>query len=606
MYLSQLKLWNFRKFGKTDEEIDLTKPHLSIDFNSGVNLLVGENDSGKSCIVDAIKLILKTHSLEWIKVEEDDFFHGSSRLRIECIFRNLIDNEAKNFTEWLGVEEVMSPEGVTKKVPYLRLILDVKKTLDKILPFEVRGGVDEEGRLISAEAKEYLKATYLRPLRDAEAELVARKNSRLSQILYTHPVFKDKDTHELVKILSDANDEIRKYFEDETHKTTNGFVVLETLKTYLAGFLKKNSPQDAKFHIDNPKLRNILEILKLTLYDDCCGLGTYNLLFIAAELLHLKRENYNGLKLGLIEEVEAHLHPQAQLRVMAALEKEVSKDGVQLILTTHSPNLASKVHIENLILCHDGGVYPLGSESTNLQKTDYSFLERFLDVTKANLFFAQGVILVEGDAENILIPTIAKLIDKDLSSYGISIVNVGGVTFLRYSRIFQRKAGLPNLVLPVSVITDLDVKPDDESSEKSTKTESKKQKYTGSSVKTFVAPHWTLEYCIALSSNLRELLFEAIKSAGAEMNTDGYTGKLIDENWDVFCQGLNDIDLAKKIYKLLTHDGKKISKAITAQYFAKSLEDKAEDTSFITNLKDDVNIKYIIDAIDYAASNSNN
>jgi len=57
-----------------------------------------------------------------------------------------------------------------------------------------------------------LKTTYLKPLRDAKTELIARKNSRLSQILYAHPVFKKKDDHELVKILADANDDIRKYF----------------------------------------------------------------------------------------------------------------------------------------------------------------------------------------------------------------------------------------------------------------------------------------------------------------------------------------------------------------------------------------------------------
>ena len=71
-----------------------------------------------------------------------------------------------------------------------------------------------------------------------------------------------------------------KYFEDETHKETNGYEVLDTLRTYLAGFLSKNSTQKAKFDIDNPDLKNILEILRLTLDDYCSGLGTFNLLFI--------------------------------------------------------------------------------------------------------------------------------------------------------------------------------------------------------------------------------------------------------------------------------------------------------------------------------------
>ena len=94
---------------------------------------------------------------------------------------------------------------------------------------------------------------------------------------------------------------------------------------------------------------------------------------------------------------------------------------------------------KNLIVIKNGNAYPMGSEYTKLEKGDYYFLERFLDSTKANLFFANGIILVEGDAENILLPIIAKKIGKNLSDYGVSIVNVGSVAVLRYSKIFLRK-----------------------------------------------------------------------------------------------------------------------------------------------------------------------
>ena len=86
-------------------------------------------------------------------------------------------------------------------------------------------------------------------------------------------------------------------------------------------------------------------------------------------------------------------------------------------------------------------------------------LERFLDSTKANLFFAKGVIMVEGDAENILIPTIAEIIGKPLYMYGVSIVNVGNVAFLRYSNIFISKEGDKTIGIPTSIVTDLDVRP---------------------------------------------------------------------------------------------------------------------------------------------------
>lgn len=61
MFLSNIKLWNFRKYGTTDE-FNIEAPNLDLDFNDGLNVLIGENDSGKSAIIDAIKIVLKTHS----------------------------------------------------------------------------------------------------------------------------------------------------------------------------------------------------------------------------------------------------------------------------------------------------------------------------------------------------------------------------------------------------------------------------------------------------------------------------------------------------------------------------------------------------------------
>lgn len=602
MHLSHLKLWNFRKFGKDGEEIDLAKPHLSIPFTQGVNLLVGENDAGKTAIIDALKLVLKTHSVDWVKIEPEDFHLGTTRLRIECIFNDIKDEEAVHFLEWLGMRESIDKDGNKIVSSFLKIIVDVGKVDNRVLSYDVRAGADDEGRIMSYEAREFLKATYLKPLRDAKAELIARKNSRLSQILHSHPVFKDKDNHKLVEILADANTEIREYFEDEKTKASNGFEILETLKMYLKRFLKKNSTQDTKLHIDDPKLKNILELLKLTLEDEHCGLGTYNLLFIATELLHLKKDNYNGLRLGLIEEMEAHLHPQAQLRVMTALETDSKVDATQLLLTTHSPNLTSKVPIKNLVMFFGSSAYSLAEEFTLLEPDDYNFLERFLDVTKANLFFAQGVIFVEGDSESLIMPVLAKLVGKDLTEHGVSVINCGGVTFLRYSRIFQRKIADEDLKIPVSVITDLDVLPANEGIEKESAVETKTTKYNGQSVQTFISPHWTLEYCIALSDNLREILFGAIKSAGDEMTRDGYTGKKVSETWADFTNGLNREEIAEKIHSLVSSKGKKISKVITAQYFAKSLETKTGDAEFILKIKEDEHIKYLIDAIEYATS----
>ncbi|MGV0977798.1 AAA family ATPase [Empedobacter falsenii] len=85
MYLSNIKLWNFRKYGNS-EEFNLSNPNLDLDLTKGLNVIIGENDSGKTAIIDAIKLVLKTHSYDYIKVDENDFYLDSNRLRVELIF----------------------------------------------------------------------------------------------------------------------------------------------------------------------------------------------------------------------------------------------------------------------------------------------------------------------------------------------------------------------------------------------------------------------------------------------------------------------------------------------------------------------------------------
>jgi len=346
MYLKNLKLWNFRKYGNTNP-FDLNQPHLDLNFTKGVNVLVGKNDSGKSAIIDAIKIVLKTHSYDWYKIDQDDFFYDSERLRVEIILDELDPEEAKHFTEWLGW--VKDSSGNAKC--YLRLILDVRRNLanKRIFPSDVKAGIDPIGFQLNAEAREYLKTTYLRPLRDAKSELVPRKNSRLTQILQAHDAFKDKDLdHLLVGLFKDFNDSVEQYFlgkNNEGNDLSNDELKGKELKSDIDKYIKSfyDVSKESAFGVKGNNLKTILEKLELSIKDEVNpGLGTLNRLFMASELLHLQKKDWSGLRLGLIEELEAHLHPQAQMQIIEALQKHKE---IQLILTTHSPNLGSKIKL---------------------------------------------------------------------------------------------------------------------------------------------------------------------------------------------------------------------------------------------------------------------
>ena len=453
MYLSTLKLWNFRKYGTGLDDA----PGLEIHFQNGVNVLIGENDSGKTAIVDAIRYVLRTKSGETIYFDEKDFHMAgnirSKSLRIECWFEGITDVEAAPFLEWMGLNK-------DKDGTHYRLRLTLTATIlddGRIYPV-VKAGMGNDGTPMDGKARDLLRVVYLKPLRDALQDMTHGYKSRIAQILQAHSVFGDskrdnEGKHKLETLYNQLKKEIDEYFDQ--NKAQDGKVITKNINDILVkNFLMAGEQRKASLSLTGSELIDILRQLDLVLECNKSGLGSLNLLCVAAELL-LFLEEKRGLKLTLVEELEAHLHPQYQLRMLDYIR---SQEGFgQFILTTHSITLAANIPLENLIILKENKVFPMGKEYTECEEGDYSFLHRFLDATKANLFFARGVIMVEGDAENLLLPAVAKVIERPLHEYGVSIVNVGSTAYKRYARIFQRKDG-QQMGIPVAIVTDLDVR----------------------------------------------------------------------------------------------------------------------------------------------------
>lgn len=451
MYLAILKLWNFRKYcAGTDN-----KPGLEIHFRNGVNVLIGENDSGKTAIVDAIRYVLRTQSGEFIQFDDKDFYQDPAgnrkdEFKIECVFDGINEQDAGLFWEWLSWSE--------DKTKYLLKVWLYVKRKDNVIMPTFSAGIEGQTDRMDSEARELLKVVYFKPLRDALTDMTHGYKSRLAQILGAHELFKtEKDVqgnitkHKLETDYEKLKKEIENYFKIGG----SGESITSEINSFLREhFLLNGDPRNAEIKLTGGELTEILRLLDLIMEGNKSGLGTLNLLCIAAEMLLFNNQK-KGLKLALVEELEAHLHPQYQLRLIEYISSQEKNE--QFILSTHSITLASKIKLANMIMLKGNDAFPMSSEYTKMKPADYRFLERFLDATKANLFFARGLIMVEGDAENLLIPAIAQLIGKNLYQYGVSVVNVGSTAYKRYVNIFKRKDG-KSFGMPIAVISDLDVR----------------------------------------------------------------------------------------------------------------------------------------------------
>ncbi len=634
MYIAEIKIENFRLFGSAARAFHLT-------LNPGLTALVGENDAGKTAIIDALRLVLGTRDQDVLRVDPVDFHQAApgaeraDQIAIRLTFRGLTVADRAAFAEFLTYESAGEQLETVLIVTWIARRNVKEGSSRQVLPPEWRTGAKADGPLMDLGARSLLTATYLRPLRDAERAMSAGRGSRLSQILQhtteirntgvgfdrnADPPIEPKD----LSVLGLGDYASHLFGESEGIKQARKRLNEE----YLAPLSFADDLLLARIGVagaqeDNLRLRQLLEKLELALTASADtdsahnrGLGSNNLLFMACELLLLAAES-DGFPLLLIEEPEAHLHPQRQLRLMSFLQAQASKpraDGqkIQIIVTTHSPNLASDLQLDNLALIEGGRAFPLCRGKTQLSASDYRFLERFLDVTKANLFFARAVMIVEGDAETILMPVVAKMLGRDFQEYGVSLVNVGGVGLGRYARIFLREEPERDgeIGIPVACVTDMDVMPDmapwivgkleqgqpvparptsrrqwrikadlpgEQLAERRTE---RRAKASGQRVDTFVSDEWTLEYDLAFHG-LGKQVYRAASLALADdaLNAGGAVQAEVIAGADAAYQALADAGhdretLGSYIYALFEAEG--ASKAIAAQYLAELLEEETK------------------------------
>lgn len=649
-------------------------------FKPGLTALVGENDGGKTAIIDALRFVFGTTDQELHRLDSSDFYRAATgeaatEIKIVCRMEGLDVRDRGAFAEHLTYGE-SAAEPLALFINWTAQALGETATRRSFIRPEVRSGKDGNGPSIPPILRDLLRATYLRPLRNAEQSLSAGRGSRISQVLdHTEEIKSigvgfepaigtdDPETLNLLGIVDYAN-----YLLE---KQKGVIAARDKIDTHLDGLSLRGDNLKSRIEVGGAKerdairLRQLLEKLDLGLENvGRPGLGSNSLLFIACELLLLVQED-ERTKLLLLEEPEAHLHAQRQLSVMRFMQQILNRDGntVQVIISTHSPNLASAIELGNIVVVRKGRGFSLAKGRTKLDRSDYRFLQRFLDVTKANLFFARGVMIVEGDAENLLIPTLAKILGKDFTTYGISIVNVGGVGLRRYARVFQRAVETdPKLDVPVACVTDMDVmpncapliigkmRPGDDWPEKDSQRrwrakrdiddlmahrKIKSDKASGQFVKTFVSDEWTFEYDLALgpkdaggtfTGGLAEDVYVAaclaeeddeitekatVRSPEQPSLLDQQNVLAIEARAVESFRQLNSAStsapecsaqevVASKVYAKFVKEN--VSKAIAAQYLAERLQSQCDNGILSSESLRSRLPKYLVDAIDYVTS----
>ncbi|WP_442896816.1 ATP-dependent nuclease [Enterococcus sp. JM9B] len=165
-----------------------------------------------------------------------------------------------------------------------------------------------------------------------------------------------------------------------------------------------------------------------------------------------------------------------QYKLLSFLTSNSKNEVRQVFITSHSPNITAAVKLDNLIVLEHNGnnlkvSYPSKVFSCSMEDQESKlFVERFLDVTRSDMFFAKKIIFVEGLAEQLLVPEFGRMIDKDLIDQHITVINMNGRYFDHFLKLFNLNNSSFAMSKKVVCITDRDpvrkekkIKSDDES-----------------------------------------------------------------------------------------------------------------------------------------------
>jgi putative ATP-dependent endonuclease of OLD family len=480
MRISYVRIENFRNFKLLEVEL-------------GQNaVLVGENKAGKTNFVEALRLVLDpTLSEADRQLTAQDFWDGDGEepfngreIKITVQFTDVAEEGSPEYIplSWLSDCLVQhSPKRVAQLTywyhedkeptandtdnndetsvssePNRGETESTNKSDQEDYKFEIYPGDKPGERFNIRGMRRDIPLYFIKAIRDIATDSNVWQRSPLNRLIklteltaeqfepYAHRMrdVSDDVVTDLAP-LDTLNDEIQSELEDMIGS-------LYTVDPQLG--LNATTPETLleamRLYVDGPQRRSL----------DRTSLGIQNALYMALLSLFLQKQevrrnvkNEPFIPIIALEEPEAHLHPNLQRLVFKYSLQKASERKQPVLITTHSPYLAITADLRDLVLLKDHG------DQGCKAKSAYSFaqsldprvrqdLERFLDITKAEMLFCRGVIFVEGDVEVLLVREFARILQIPLEKYGIAVCNTYGASFVHVITL-AHVFGVPFLVL---------------------------------------------------------------------------------------------------------------------------------------------------------------
>jgi len=504
MYISKLSIRNYRNF-----------QNVSLLFQKGVNTIIGENGSGKTNLLTALRLLIDDTLPRTIKFYESDFSRTLSSweghwIVIQVEFEELSTSEeaqAMTMHKVGSMNEYESTKGSyslifrpsysqrkelydyslqeDKTIEGLQEILNSIELNDYERIFRGRGNADfslEDNykefvgdfenivfpnpdelredvygtKPVGFSFYDELSCTFVKALRDVEADLRSYKDNPLLNLLRGKEKSIDiVQKQNIANKVDSLNDEISNL--EEVQDISHG--IADSIKQAVGETYAPNIDIKSELPSD---MERLLQSLKLWVGDpDEIGyngrvgelsLGGANLIYLSLKLLEYEKVKSKDkiANFLLIEEPEAHVHTHIQKTIFQKLNSR----NTQIFITTHSTHISSVSKISSMNILNRSNKHALVFNPSNgLDAPKIQALERYLDAIRTNLLFAKGVLLVEGDAEQILIPELVKKVfGVTLDELGISLVNIGSTGFENIAILFHDE----RVRKKCAIITDLD------------------------------------------------------------------------------------------------------------------------------------------------------